>query len=268
MANLVTTQGIEFALRRGFNITTVPAALATIGVDDSITALTAASVSLNGTNVASKAFATNARTGQTNTTSITFGTGEANINQRRLGLLNSAASTVSPLLGLYAGIDSGSSAFVNKSSSYSVKYTVNHTAANNAGTNALWVNQGLQVLLDVLYGLSATYIRSMGFDDGTATPAAGDTTFTGVTAGISKTFDSAVIASNIVTVTATLPKSAAAADMNAKTIKRININTQATSVAQTASAISGLCAVVYSETMQKETDRSIVQDMDITATSA
>lgn len=266
MTNLIVNRGLQLALDRAFNLG--GNAVRGIVVDDSTTAISATTTSFSGTNIEANDFnATPSRVAQTVTAEATFSPTEANFTHRRIALTDQAPTT-SGSVTIYGGIDSLSSSGIVKSSDFSVKHIIRHTATNDSTGTTIWVNQGLQVVLDALYGLGSARILSMGFDDNSGTHVAGDTTFQGSAAAISKTFDSAVRNAQTVTCTATIPKGSAGTEMNSHVIKRMNLNTQASNVAETASSISGLCAAIYSQTMQKELDYSITQEIDVTATSS
>jgi hypothetical protein len=268
---IVFNQGLQNALDLFFALGGT--ALTGIGVDDGASSFTSTSTSLDGTNVHSKAFeSTPTRSSQTVTSQVLFGTGDANFTHKRV-MLNWAPQpdTTTPVPNGYGGFDLTTTVGIAKTSAFSFRYILRHTAANSGTGDNLTTNQGLQRILDRLYGISGPPAKaaSMGFDDGASAYVAGDTSFTGATAAISIVFDATPTRSaQTVTYIATVPKGAGGNNMNAKTIKRVNINDQASTVAQTAGAITGLLAGVSNQTIRKETDWSLKFTGTFVGTSA
>lgn len=274
---------MEFIFSRAFNINGPPGKLSGVCVSDTASVLTAAQTTVTGTTVHAKAFETTpTRAAQTSTCKTLYGTGDANFVHKVITLVGGTASlpdTSSPVPGFYGGIDSLQSVGISKTSSFSLRHIVNQTFVNIGTGGNLWVNQALQLLIDNLYDISplnASKFLSMGFDDGASAYVAADTTFTGATAAISILFDAtptgATGGGTPVTVTAigTIPKGGAGNNMNAKSIKRMNINTQVGTVAQTAGAISGLGPGVSftANPIRKELDYSLKWTVVSTASSA
>lgn len=273
MANIVTNQGLQTALDRVFDIGGPPAAMTGIGVDDGTGAFAAGTTSLDGTNVHSKAFETTpVRTNQSVESRVLFASGDANFTHKRVGIVNSTVpDTSTPVPGLQMGLDTHSSVGIVKSSAISARYILTHTAANSGTGDNLTVNQGLQAILERWWNIGTPLAKaaSLGFDDGASAYVAGDTSFTGATAAISIVFDSTPTRSGqTVTYIATIPKGSAGNNMNAKTIKRLNLNNQASTVAQTAGAITGLYAGVSNQTIRKEADYSLKFTNTFVGTSA
>jgi hypothetical protein len=269
VSNLVFDNGLQVGLDLLFNINGPPGTLSGTVVDDSGTAFTSAFTSFNGTNVHGKAFDTTpARSAQTVTSVTTYGTSDANFTHKRVGLPNATMpDTSSPVGGAYAGIDSMAATGVVKTSSFSVKYTLTHTAVNVGAGNNIIVNQGLQVLLDRLYGINGppTACNAIGVDDNSSSTVAGDTTYTGTTAGRSQVFDSvAARAGGTQTVAAQMT---IASNKMLKTLKRLHW-TNAGTVDDTASAISGLLGSVNAQTIQHTSDFALGVILQWTSTSA
>lgn len=130
MATLVFTRGIQVMVGRLSSTADGFAALQSVSVDDSSTALSAGTTSLGSpTNLAVRNFdATPTRSNMTVTHEVTFPTTEANFTIRRIVIHNAAAASVNGTSTTACmGIDSQQ---LTKTSDFSVKFTLRHTGAN------------------------------------------------------------------------------------------------------------------------------------------
>lgn len=123
MAKVVTNQAKNTMLDRYGNLSGPPAAIQSLSVDDSTTALSAGTTTLGSpTNLATDDFDSISRSGQTVTITSTFAVGVANFTHRRLVVHNAAAASVT---GTSATVQFGhDQQTIIKNSTTQVTYTV------------------------------------------------------------------------------------------------------------------------------------------------
>lgn len=132
MATTITKQGLQFAVGRLSATADGFAALQSVSVDDSATALGTATTNLGSpTNLAVRDFdATPTRSNETVTHEVTFPTTEANFNIERIVIHNAPAASVNGTSNtVFGGVDGQN---LQKTADFQVKFILRNTATDQS----------------------------------------------------------------------------------------------------------------------------------------